>query len=119
MKNILIVDDSNLMRNIIKKMFIKHGYRVAGEAENGNMALEKYKELNPDIVTLDITMKGMSGLEALSEILRYDKNAKVVMVSAMGQHSIVKEAAAAGAKGFLVKPFKEEKVISTMENLFK
>lgn len=117
MKNILVVDDSNFMRFSIKDILSRNGYFVAGEAENGRIAVEKYKELSPDFVTLDITMQEMNGLEALREIIAYDPQAKVIMVSAMGQEPIVQDSIRRGAKGFLVKPFKEDLVISTIEKL--
>lgn len=106
------------MRLSIKKILIDDGYEVIGEAENGRIATEKYKELSPDIVTLDITMEEMSGLEALKEITEYDPNAVVLMVSAMGgQEWIIEEATSLGAKGFLTKPFKKEVVLSTIKEL--
>lgn len=120
MKRFLIVDDSAFMRFSIKNILTKHGYEVIGEAENGRIATEKYRELSPDFVTLDITMEEMSGLEALKEIVGYDPGAKVLMVSAMGgQEWIIEEAMASGAKGFLTKPFREELVVSTIEKLYE
>jgi len=111
-KNVLIVDDSSFMRRMMKSIVIGNGYNVIGEAENGQLAVEKYKELMPDLVTMDVTMKVMSGLEALGEILAFDPNAKVVMVSSMSQEIIVREAIALGAKGFIVKPFDDKQIIS-------
>ena len=96
-------------------MISKHGFEVVGEAENGAMAVEKYKELNPDIVTLDITMPEMTGLEALKEIMKINPSAVVVMCSALGQESMVREAVVAGAKGFVVKPFKEDVIVSALQ----
>lgn len=116
-KRVLIVDDSNFMRMSIKNILSKHGHTVVGEAENGEMGVEKYKELSPDLVTLDVTMREMGGLEALHEIIKYDVNAKVIMVSAMGQEPIVKAAIRLGAKAFLVKPFNEEVVKATLSKL--
>ncbi len=115
MKTVLVVDDAAFMRVSIKNMISKHGFEVVGEAENGAMAVEKYKELNPDIVTLDITMPEMTGLEALKEIMKINPSAVVVMCSALGQESMVREAVVAGAKGFVVKPFKEDVIVSALQ----
>ena len=117
MAKIMIVDDAAFMRIQIKNMLSKNGYEVAGEAENGKIAVERYKELNPDVVTMDITMPEMSGLDALREILKLDPKAKVVMVSAMGQEAMVRDAILSGAKGFIVKPFKEEGILSAIKKL--
>ena len=112
MSKVLIVDDAAFMRISIKNMLTKNGYEIVGEAENGAIGVQMYKELQPDIVTMDITMPEMSGLDALKEIIKTDPQAKVVMVSAMGQESMVREAVMAGAKGFIVKPFKENILLS-------
>ena len=117
MTKVLIVDDAAFMRIQIKNMLSKNGYEVAGEAENGAMAVELYKELQPDVVTMDITMPEMSGLDALREIIKVDPQAKVVMVSAMGQEAMVRDAILSGAKGFIVKPFKEEGIIAAIKKL--
>ena len=116
-KKVLIVDDASFMRVMLKNILVKNGYEVIGEAGNGQEALEKYKELNPDIVTMDITMPEMDGLEALREIKKIDPGASVVMVSALGQEARMKEAIIYGAKGFIVKPFKEEMLISALSKL--
>jgi two-component system chemotaxis response regulator CheY len=113
----MIVDDAAFMRIQIKNMLSKNGYEVAGEAENGLQAVERYKEVRPDVVTMDITMPEMSGLDALREIIKLDPNAKVVMVSAMGQEAMVRDAILSGAKGFIVKPFKEEGIIAAIKKL--
>jgi len=115
MKTVLVVDDAAFMRVSIKNMISKHGFEVVGEAENGLQAVEKYKELSPDIVTLDITMPEMTGLEALKEIMKINPNAIVVMCSALGQESMVREAVVTGAKGFVVKPFKEDVIVSALQ----
>ena len=117
MAKVLIVDDAAFMRISIKNMLTKNGYEVVGEAENGAIGVEMYKELKPDIVTMDITMPEMSGLDALKEINKIDPHAKVVMVSAMGQEAMVREAIVSGAKGFIVKPFKEEGIIAAIKKL--
>ena len=117
MKKILVVDDAAFMRVSIKNMLSKNDYEIVGEAENGKIAVQKYQELNPDIVTMDITMPEMDGLASLNEILSINPAANVVMVSAMGQESMVREAVLAGAKGFIVKPFKEDVILSALQSL--
>jgi two-component system chemotaxis response regulator CheY len=117
MKKVLVVDDAAFMRVSIKNMLTKNGYEVIGEAENGKIAIQKYQELSPDIVTMDITMPEMDGLASLKKILETDSSANVVMVSAMGQESMVREAVQSGAKGFIVKPFKEDAILSALGNL--
>lgn len=110
MKKIMIVDDSAFMRSIIRKIVEKIGCEVVTEAENGKEAVEMYKIHRPDLVTMDITMPEMDGLQALSEILSIDACAKVVMATAMGQDEMVKESIKRGAKDFLAKPFSAEEV---------
>lgn len=117
MKRVLVVDDAAFMRVSIKNMLTKHGYEVAGEAENGVVAVQKYAELQPDIVTMDITMPEKDGLQALKEILAAHPGANVIMVSAMGQESMVREAIISGAKGFIVKPFKEDVIVNAISAL--
>jgi len=117
MKRVLIVDDTAFMRLSLKAMLEKNGFEVIGEAENGSVAVIKYKELRPDIVTMDITMPVMDGLQALKEIRQFDSNSKIVMISALGQESYVREAVMLGAKGFVIKPFKEDYVIQTLRKL--
>mgnify|MGYP001133449054 CR=1 FL=1 len=117
MKTVLIVDDAAFMRVTIKNMLEKNGYSVIGEAENGKVAVVKFNELKPDIVTLDITMPEMDGLAALKAIMQINGDAKIVMLTAMGQQGMVKEAVMSGAKGFIVKPFKEETVIAALAKL--
>lgn len=117
MKKVLIVDDATFMRVSIKNMLTKHGYEVIGEAENGKVAIQKFQELSPDIITMDITMPEMDGLASLKKILTINPAANVVMISAMGQESMVREAVLSGAKGFIVKPFKEDIIISALNNI--
>jgi len=117
MKRVLIVDDAAFMRMSLKTMLEKNGFQVVGEAENGSVAVRKYKELQPDIVTMDITMPEMDGVQALKEIRSLDPNSKVVMISALGQESYVREAVMLGAKGFVVKPYKEDYVVQTLNKL--
>lgn len=114
-KRVMIVDDGAFMRILIRGMLEKNGYTVVGEAENGRVAVEKYGELRPDVVTMDITMPEMDGIAALKEIIAMDSAASVVMVSAMGQDAFVKEAIDSGAKSFVVKPFDESGLISVLE----
>lgn len=117
MKKVLIVDDAAFMRLSLKKMLVRNGFQVVGEAENGSIAVNKYKELSPDIVTMDITMPGMNGIEALKKIKGFDSKAKVVIVSALGQEPMIKEAILSGADYFIVKPFKEEHVIEVLNKI--
>ncbi len=117
MKRVLVVDDADFMRYTIKLILNKNGFNVVGEAGNGNEAIKMYMELKPDIVTMDITMPEMSGLDALKNIMKLDSKAKVVMVSAMGQEVMVREAIMSGAKSFIIKPFKDEHVIKTLNNV--
>ena len=117
MKRVLIVDDAAFMRMSIRTMLQNYDFEIVGEAENGVMAIEKYQELQPDIVTLDITMPEMDGLQALREIKKIDPAASVVLVSALGQEARMKEAIIYGAKGFIVKPFKEEIIVSALSKL--
>lgn len=117
MKTVLIVDDAAFMRVSIKNTLTRNGFNVIGDAENGRVGLQKYKELKPEIVTMDITMPEMDGLESLKEILAFDRNANVVMITAMGQESMVREAILLGAKGFIVKPFKEATIVSALNGI--
>ncbi len=117
MAKILIVDDAAFMRMMIKNILIKEGYEVVGEAENGAQAVEKFKELNPDLVTMDITMPEMDGISAVKEIMKINKGAKVVMCSAMGQQAMVIDAIQAGAKDFIVKPFQPDRVIEAISKV--
>jgi two-component system chemotaxis response regulator CheY len=112
---ILIVDDAAFMRMLIRDILTKNGYEVVGEAQDGAQAIEKYKELNPDLITMDITMPEMDGITALKEIRRLDTNAKVIMCSAMGQQAMVIDAIQAGAKDFIVKPFHADRVIEAIK----
>ncbi|NSW82420.1 MAG: response regulator [Syntrophothermus sp.] len=113
-KTVLVVDDAAFMRMMIKDILTKNGYAVVGEAENGLVALEKYKELNPDLVTMDITMPEMDGITAVREIRKIDPGAKIIMCSAMGQQAMVIDAIQAGARDFVVKPFQPERVVEAI-----
>lgn len=116
-KNILIVDDAAFMRMMIKDILTKNGYNVVGEAENGAKAFEKYNELKPDLVLMDITMPEVDGIAALKKIKGADPNAMVIMCSAMGQQAMVIEAIQGGAKDFIVKPFQPERVLEAVKKV--
>jgi two-component system chemotaxis response regulator CheY len=116
-KGVLIVDDAAFMRMMIKDILSKNGYQVVGEAENGIKAVEKYAELKPDLVIMDITMPEMDGIEAVRRIRAVDPGATIVMCSAMGQQAMVIEAIQAGAKDFIVKPFQPERVLEAVNKV--
>lgn len=116
-KNILVCDDAAFMRMMIKDILTKNGYNVVGEAENGLKAVEKYKEVAPDLVLMDITMPEMDGIQALKEIKKVDAAAKIIMCSAMGQQAMVIESIQAGAKDFIVKPFQAERVLEAVKKV--
>ncbi|WP_435923316.1 response regulator [Paenibacillus sp. DYY-L-2] len=117
MKKIMVVDDAAFMRLMLKNILSKNGYEVVGEAENGQEAIDKYKSLAPDIVTMDITMPVMEGVEAVKRIRSIDPNAKIVMCSAMGQQAMVVQSIQAGAKDFIVKPFQEDRVLEAIQKI--
>lgn len=116
-KRILIVDDAAFMRMMIKDVLTKNGFEVVGEAENGLKAIEKYKELTPNLVIMDITMPEVDGIQAVKEIKKSDPSAKIVMCSAMGQQAMVIEAIQAGARDFIVKPFQADRVIEAVRKV--
>lgn len=116
---VLIVDDSKFMRNIIIGILNKHNIEVVGEASDGIEAIVKYKALKPAVVTMDLTMEGMNGLDAVREIIKIDSKAHIIVCSAMGQQAFVKEAIDAGARGFVVKPFDDEDLIDEVEKALK
>ena len=116
-KNILICDDAAFMRMMIKDILTKNGYNVCGEAENGLKAVEKYNELKPDLVLMDITMPEMDGIQALKNIKAANPGAMVIMCSAMGQQSMVIESIQAGAKDFIVKPFQADRVLEAVKKV--
>ena len=115
MARVLVVDDAAFMRENLKRVLTGGGHEVAGEAVDGHDAVRKFHELGPDIVTMDITMPNMDGLEALKEIQKADPGSRVVMCSAMGQQSMVVEAIHNGARDFIVKPFQPERVLEAIE----
>ncbi len=116
-KNILICDDAAFMRMMIKDILTKNGYNVVGEAENGAKAIEKYSELKPDLVLMDITMPELDGIGALKKIKENDASAKIIMCSAMGQQAMVIESIQAGAKDFIVKPFQADRVLEAIKKV--
>lgn len=114
-KKVLIVDDAAFMRMMIKDILQKSGYEVVGEAENGQKAVALYQELQPDVVTMDITMPEMDGIAAVKAIKEIDPGSRIIMCSAMGQQLMVMEAIQAGARDFVVKPFHQERVLQAIE----
>lgn len=117
MARILIVDDAKFMRMTLSNILLKANHEIVGEGENGRQAIELYKECLPDLVTMDITMPEMGGLEAVREIKKEYPDAKIVMCSAMGQQKMVVEAIEAGAKDFIVKPFDELRVTDAINRV--
>lgn len=117
MPKVLIVDDTVFMRKLLKNILFSGGFDIVGEAENGKQAVELYKQLKPDLVTMDIVMPEMNGIEALKAIKQIDPNAKVVMCTAVGQEQMVKAAIKLGAKGYIVKPFQAAKVIEEVKKV--
>jgi len=111
---VLICDDAIFMRTMIADILQQSGFEIVGEAETGVQAIEQYKRLRPDLVTMDIVMPDMGGIDAVREITRLDANAKILMCSAMGQQALVVEAIQAGAKDFVVKPFQPSRVLEAV-----
>lgn len=116
---VLIVDDAVFMRRMLADILKQAGYEIAGEAANGKESIEQYKKVKPDIVTMDIIMPEMGGIDAVREIIKFDRNANILIVSAMGQQQLVVEAIQAGAKDFVVKPFESSRVLGAVERLLK
>ncbi|WP_041700453.1 response regulator [Clostridium sp. BNL1100] len=116
-KKVLVVDDTVFMRTSLRLLLERNDFEVVGEADNGLTAINKYREFMPDVVTMDITMPEMDGLQALKAIRQINANAKVVMVSAMGQEAQVRESILHGATSFIVKPYKDEHVINTLRKI--
>lgn len=117
MHTALIVDDSKTSRSVLRNILIEHGYEVLAEAENGQEGFEKYCELHPDFVTLDITMPVMDGIQTLVKIKEFDPSAKVIMVTAAGQKSKMLEAIKLGASEFVTKPFETHQIINIIESI--
>lgn len=116
MSKILVTDDASFMRMMLKDILTKDGHTVE-EAKNGIDMLDKYKTFKPDLVTLDITMPEMDGLEAIKELMKFDSSAKVIMCSAMGQQAMVIDAIQSGAKDFIVKPFDKDRVLAAIKKI--
>ena len=118
-KRVLIVDDARIIRNILRALMQKIGLKVVGEAVNGAEGIRMYEELRPDLVTMDITMPVVDGLTATRTILGTDPNAKIIMVTSVGQEAIMKEAILMGARDFIVKPFNEERIVSAIRRVLQ
>jgi two-component system chemotaxis response regulator CheY len=118
---IMVVDDSVFVTKQLQQILVSEAYEVVATAENGEIALEKYKSLYPeiDLVTLDITMPKMDGIEALRRLVEFDKNAKIIMISAIGKQDLVKEALILGAKNYIVKPLNRNKVLERIKLVLK
>ncbi len=114
---VLVCDDAIFMRTMISDILTQAGYEVVGEAETGSQAVERYQQLRPDLVTMDIVMPDMGGIDAVREIMKIDPAAKVLMCSAMGQQALVIEAIQAGAKDFVVKPFQPSRVLEAVQRV--
>lgn len=117
MIKVLIADDTQFMRVNLRIVFERNGIQIVGEADSGSKAVKMYEQLRPDIVTMDITMPNIDGIEATRQILKMDPSAKIIIVSALGQEVFVREAILAGAKNFIVKPFREDKVLEVIEKV--
>lgn len=119
-KGVLVVDDAQFVRNRIKKVIENINFaEVVGEASNGNEAVSLYKELKPDLVTMDLIMPNADGIKAIEEIMKIDKKANIIVISAMGQELTILEATEKGAKDYIKKPFKEEDIYRTIERFLK
>ena len=114
---VLVCDDAIFMRTMIGDILTQAGFEIVGEAESGLQAVQKYRELKPDLVTMDIVMPDMGGIDAVREICKLDPNAKILMCSAMGQQALVVEAIQAGAKDFVVKPFQPSRVLEAVQRV--
>ena len=114
---VLLVDDAKFMRMMLRDILEKAGYEIVSEASNGREAVQEYQRLKPDLVTMDIIMPQVSGVEAAKEIMKSDPAARILMVSAMGQQELVKESLDAGARDFIVKPFVSEEVLRKVKQV--
>ena len=114
---VLIVDDSGYMRQVIRKYLEPKGFVIIGEAQDGWEAIQLFDKLRPDVVTMDISMKKLGGIEATKKIKAIDQNARVIMVSALGEARFIKEAIKAGANDFIIKPFAEDRLIGSITNV--
>ena len=118
-KKVLIVDDSGYMRQVIRRHLESKGFEVAGEATDGNEVVEMATALQPDLITMDLSMKNLGGIEATKLVKQAAPNAKVIVVSALGESRFIKEAVAAGAHDFIIKPFTEDRLISSVKSALK
>lgn len=118
-KRVLIVDDARIIRNILRALMQKIGLKIAGEAVNGAEGIRMYEELRPDLVTMDITMPVVDGLTATKTIMSTDPNARIIMVTSVGQEAVMKEAILLGARDFIVKPFNEDRIISAIRRVLQ
>lgn len=115
---ILIVDDAPIIRLMLKDILVANGYEVVGEASDGNEGIQKYKELKPDLTTMDITMPEKDGIQALEEILAIDEEAKIIVITAIDQREALMEAIRAGASDYIIKPFETDRVLSAVKKAF-
>lgn len=116
-KTVMVVDDALFMRTMLRDIFIEAGWQVVAEADNGEQAITEYRKHLPDLVSMDVVMPEMSGIEALKKILDVDANARIVVCSALGQKKLILDALQAGAKDFIVKPFQKEQVLDVVERV--
>ena len=117
-RKVLIVDDVLFVRKTIADIFIKKGFHVVGEASNARDALKMYKEFKPDLVTMDVVMPGRSGIDATKDIIALDKEARVIIISAMEHENLVMDAINAGARDYIIKPFKESEILKSVDKIF-
>lgn len=117
-RKILIVDDAPIIRLMLKDILVANGYAVVGEGSDGNEGVEKFKELTPDLVTMDITMPEKDGIRALEEILTFDQKAKIIVITAIDQRDSLMEAIRAGATDYIIKPFESDRVLSAVRRAF-
>ena len=114
MVNVLIVDDARFMRLVLRRILTQAGHQIIGEAKDGVEAVEMYAEKRPDVMTLDIVMPRQNGIEAVREIMQFDPAAKIIMVTALGQEAFVLDAIKAGAREFIIKPFRNEEIVKAV-----
>lgn len=119
MARVLVADDASFMRQMIREIVEAEGHEVVGEASDGDEAVEEFRRLHPDVVTMDIVMPRRSGIDAVKGIMELDSGARIVMCSALGQETLVQEALQAGAKDFIVKPFKPDSVVTTLNKVLE
>ncbi len=119
MSKVLIVDDSIMSRNLLKNLLLEAGHNVVGEAVDGEKGFKMYLELKPDVVTMDITMPNMNGIDSLKKIIKHDPRAKVIMITALGQANKILEALSNGAKNYVTKPFESKKVLTAINEVLE